>query len=476
MRAVFYGGYHQRDIPNVVWADGHDTASATRLPPRFGTASDELWDLESNAVIAKINMNRKKFCSNLNCVMHCCGIHISFDYQRFTPPFDRHREMLNVAKLRSRDLLDYKMEHNPEPCSTRCFVQLIPREEEEMFMDTDDSTDDSEDREFVSALLRLDPDMSPCDIATIAEVDCSKAFIIRQELISDHSIHIPRPSKRSKKAKRWLTPKSLKVLGTNDEDERQAYTKPCTHSGECHKSKARFGTSQCSCVMAGAHCERNCECPPTCKQRWTGCNVTCAKRKHCGSHRNLGKECVCRTAGRECDPELCTGCDARNFEAKGRGARHCENMDIQRGNFKSIVVRPGAYGFGAFAGENISKGDLIGDYPGELVFASVSDSEDQTPPTPDVKNDDQLPPHHRHTISKHFKANYVFGMGPILDVDAMSIGNGTRFLNDPKPQTGNCSPGEIVVNGQRYITIHADRAIPKGRELTLSYGEAFWAE
>ena len=51
----------------------------------------------------------------------------------------------------------------------------------------------------------------------------------------------------------------------------------------------------------------------------------------------MDDDCPCVRAGRECDPELCVGCDARG---KGKH-RRCQNNDVQQARFKVGFVVSG---------------------------------------------------------------------------------------------------------------------------------------
>jgi hypothetical protein len=136
---------------------------------------------------------------------------------------------------------------------------------------------------------------------------------------------------------------------------------PCTHPGPCDSRM------NCRCFKGKLYCERNCRCSPSCvyfdafqsqqltvtqgPRRWTGCNSTCKKNRSCKTK----KACRCRAASRECDPELCTECDARydflitlviahlrrdlSRDAHVHDTVRCENMELQRQEFKVGCLR-----------------------------------------------------------------------------------------------------------------------------------------
>lgn len=96
---------------------------------------------------------------------------------------------------------------------------------------------------------------------------------------------------------------------------------PCSHNGPCNRT-----SPECQCFAQSQECQRNCRCsldctfcfpftlltqyllmpPLTGQRRRKGCKCSYDKSRMCSRHT-----CPCRHAGRECDPELCKRCDAR---------------------------------------------------------------------------------------------------------------------------------------------------------------------
>ncbi|KAJ7470259.1 hypothetical protein FB451DRAFT_330278 [Mycena latifolia] len=420
----------QRDLPNVIWGP---SLSKPQLPSHFAQEFPA-----PNDIFTHINHGLAKFCPNLNCIMHCCRIHISPDWNLYTPalaPQEPH--------LTSDDLL----EQSGEACGDDCF-RLIDAD-----MDQDASSIDN--LEFLRGVLKLGPDTLPCDLAIICKLPCRDIFFHRRDLIDDSEISVPEPAtggmykkRKGKRPKRLTAARKRETRRPTFSPESPAT--PCAHAGPC---SARMG---CECFTKNAHCERNCRCPPNCARRWKGCDASCASNPTCG------KRCPCRVMGRECDPELCTACDARDAHVYYPGdtqrttSTRCTNVDLQRAEFKRFHIQRSTYGLGAFASEPISKGDVIGEYVGELL----DDKEEEL--------------RHRDTLQKHSGLNYCFGMDSTT-VDAQWLGNPTRFLNDAMPHEPNCVADPVQVNGERRLIIRALKKIKEGGELTLSYGDDYWA-
>ncbi|KAJ7197148.1 hypothetical protein GGX14DRAFT_471445 [Mycena pura] len=391
----------QRDFPPVIWADGVISSRKPQLPPHFAQKIPD-----PNDIFGQINRSLKTFCANLNCLVHGCKVHIDPDWEYFTPPVLRKQSLLTSNEFFAQP---------GNACGNDCFRWIS---ENDM---VDDGWDDVPigNIAFLQSILQLDPDIFPCDLAVICKMTCRHVFIYRKENIDD-VVEDARESPAGENNKKSNTRTS------------QTINQPLVHVG---------------------------------KQRWKGCNSTCAKNISCSptGKKRRGKklkECACRAAMRECDPELCTACNARHLKSDATHPQttKCTNMDVTRGVSKSVIVKRSRYGLGAFAGEDIKANDLIGEYIGELL------------------DDSEEPLVHRGVIQEHSKLNYCFGTGPGSPtvVDAQWLGNPMRFLNDSKPRKPNCTAYPIIVNGELKVVIRALKCIKMGRELTLSYGPEYW--
>jgi RNase H-fold protein (predicted Holliday junction resolvase) len=111
---------------------------------------------------------------------------------------------------------------------------------------------------------------------------------------------------------------------------------------------------------------------------------------------------------------------------------------------KLKVVPAGGKGFGVLAGENISEGQFVIEYVGEVI------------PIEDCAE--------RMVKARHF---YFLTIDANEGIDATLRGNIARFINhscDP-----NCETQKWWVKGETCIGIFAKKDIPKGTELTFDY-------
>lgn len=84
--------------------------------------------------------------------------------------------------------------------------------------------------------------------------------------------------------------------------------------------------------------------------------------------------------------------------------------------------------------------------------------------------------------------NYAFLLNANLVLDALSIGNETRYINDSRTWPNNdsneqtptlaispnCEASIWLVNDVHRIAITATKSIKQGHELYLDYGDAYW--
>ncbi|KAK7049022.1 SET-domain-containing protein [Favolaschia claudopus] len=268
-------------------------------------------------------------------------------------------------------------------------------------------------RTVLISTLKVEPDMLPCDLAVICEMTCLNVYRLRKQVLGDDMKTMPACLKET-------------TILSQDLGSRPGL---CSHSGKCSTA------TDCPCFVSGTRCERNCRCDDKCLRRFEGCNSTCdGEDRTC--HPGSKSKCKCVKANRECDPEKCTKCNARYH----------------------IVVKKADYGLGGFAANSLKKGTFIGEYVGELI------------------GDDQAEQRcvELLVIQKHTHLNYCFGTNGGDIIDAQSLGNRTRFLNDSQPKKPNCTAAVILVNGDKRVAITTAKNVNEGDELTLSYGKPYW--
>uniref|UniRef100_A0A0N4ZE97 [Histone H3]-lysine(27) N-trimethyltransferase n=1 Tax=Parastrongyloides trichosuri TaxID=131310 RepID=A0A0N4ZE97_PARTI len=208
---------------------------------------------------------------------------------------------------------------------------------------------------------------------------------------------------------------------------------PCSHSGPCSKD------NKCPCAMSKQICFDACGCPPSCKTKFNGCNCAVGK---CRTNK-----CPCFFLGWECLPSTCTSCSYNCSPDKN--TKPCSNSFIQRSLSKYIVIKPSIIsGNGAFAGEDISKGEFIIEYKGEIISNEEAER--------------------RGRICDAKNSSYLFRLNQKEHIDALYYGNAARFINHSSDNP-NCYAKIMIVYGHHRIGIYASRNIEEGEELLFDY-------
>ncbi|KAK7685044.1 hypothetical protein QCA50_011880 [Cerrena zonata] len=359
------------------------------------------------------------FCPCLNCLQFFCIHHPNTPWAAHHPtPFCTNEEIaMNVN----------------QPCGPSCFY------EKNM-----DELDLPEAIPFViQEILQLAPDGSPCELSVICKRPCYEIYLYRTRCLSNDIVFAERenqlPTRRIQA--------HFDYINTSVNDYSMLY--PCTHLGPCGPHV------NCNCYAEGKLCMRNCHCDLSCPLRYTGC--FCLNNKKCG---NLS--CACYKKNWECDPELCrmANTKANKNKKKKEAPMHSiahicmENMGLQTGHIPQMEVKQGNYGFGVFAINNIKKGTFLGEYVAE-VFHRI-----------DVT---------RQMIWDYTDLNYNFLLSSSQALDAITVGNFTRFFNHDK-KGGNVYPKVFIVNGDHRIAFYASEDLVKGTELMFYYGPNYWPE
>ncbi|KII91368.1 hypothetical protein PLICRDRAFT_51533 [Plicaturopsis crispa FD-325 SS-3] len=357
------------------------------------------------------------FCPNLNCVQPCCPVHVETLPTKDLTPSMTSSELVSEIQT---------------ACSAECALLSEPNVMEDVAWDNI-ATD------TLRTILGVSPDLSPCALAALCQKSCREVLAMRKRIFPDKVVHSLQTMKRP------LSRKGSSRIPEFEDAKADTYTpnEPCFHDGPCDKR------SQCACYLNKAHCGRNCGCGLSCKRRHRGCRCVKAIEgdvRVCGTQR-----CSCFREFRECDPELCHNCDAKNAHEGS-----CGNCDIQLGRKKGLEIKSSHWGLGAFLTESAHQHDLIAEYIGELIFEPTCDSRD--------------------VLVKHRKRNYIFGLNETLVLDASKVGNETRFLNHVRADMANARACVRLVNGEHRIGIFATKSIKAGEEVLFDYGAAFFAE
>ncbi|KAG2039207.1 hypothetical protein BDR03DRAFT_252123 [Suillus americanus] len=142
---------------------------------------------------------------------------------------------------------------------------------------------------------------------------------------------------------------------------------------------------------------------------------------------------------------------------QGATSNPCVNTKLQRNDTKAVEIKGAEYGLGAFAAQDMKTGDFIGDYVGNLMTLDDVDVLDE--------------------VAKYSGRNYFFefsGDNEEEMLDAAPVGNATRFLNHATVERANCEARILLVNGEHHIGFYTTKAVARGKELFLCYGETYW--
>lgn len=121
-------------------------------------------------------------------------------------------------------------------------------------------------------------------------------------------------------------------------------------------------------MIAKVTCEKFCLCDKSCARRWKGCNCHITGTT-CGNPNR----CDCRKWGRECDPDLCHDCGAKQalLPTTPKTDPHsalCRNVPIQKDRVKRTLIGvSNLSGIGLFIGEDVEADEYLGEYKGEIV-------------------------------------------------------------------------------------------------------------
>ncbi|KAF9652388.1 SET domain-containing protein [Thelephora ganbajun] len=380
-------------------------------PGMLRNTGDDVHVTEKWDVISRVDSMLRQFCPLLGCIQSACPSHV---HDR---KLNRNiRPMLNNDSLR---------QGAKKSCNNMCFtlesddyIEVAPRE----LMTKD-----------VISLIKLLPDELPCHLAGLCRLSCRDVFAYRSELFSsmifsgpirsDIPSHDPGPPDKSwfrdcRPVNPWMEFTAGKV---------------CDHEGPCHKP-----------TRGECHCYIRC----TCVWRRTGFkNPPCQ-----ASNGEKRSKCECQAAFRECDPEMCP-CYSRKL-CTGIKGYCCANVSLQQGRIKPLDVAAAQYGLGAFTAQYIKKGGFIGEYVGEIYYNYGHTS--------------------RAYLNRYTGLNYLFDLNRSQALDALTVGNETRYLNHD--EQCNVTASAWLVNDEHRIAYYATKSVAKNKELFLDYGERYWAE
>jgi histone-lysine N-methyltransferase SETD1 len=168
--------------------------------------------------------------------------------------------------------------------------------------------------------------------------------------------------------------------------------------------------------------------------------------------RNLRQYQVTISAAVDSDGRM----DRRAERAKQRrllkGMAAFSNFDLDTLSSREPQLRfdrSGIHAWGVFADKDISSGDMIVEYRGEIIENAMAEKREKLYEAAKIGSD------------------YMFRIDGRFVCDATKVGNVARFLNascDP-----NCYTKIITVDGQKRIVIYAKKDIRAGEELCYDY-------
>mmetsp|Transcript_4917 Transcript_4917/g.10093 ORF Transcript_4917/g.10093 Transcript_4917/m.10093 type:complete len:911 (-) Transcript_4917:70-2802(-) len=135
-----------------------------------------------------------------------------------------------------------------------------------------------------------------------------------------------------------------------------------------------------------------------------------------------------------------------------KGISAFSNLDLDTLASRESQLRFGRsaiHAWGVFADKDISSGDMIVEYRGEIIENTMAEKREKLYEAAKIGSD------------------YMFRIDANFVCDATKVGNVARFINascDP-----NCYTKIINVDGQKRIVIYAKKDIPAGEELCYDY-------
>jgi SET domain-containing protein len=119
--------------------------------------------------------------------------------------------------------------------------------------------------------------------------------------------------------------------------------------------------------------------------------------------------------------------------------------DMKKAVHQHVKVRRAAHGLGLFAAGPINKGEMIGEYWGEVITEAEANRRG---------------------------GKYLFELENEMAIDGKTRRNIPRYINHSC--NPNCEPQEDVA--KRRVFIVARRNIAAGEELAYNYGKEYWLE
>ncbi|KAI0784073.1 hypothetical protein C8Q75DRAFT_781215 [Abortiporus biennis] len=381
----------------------------------------------STRLLDRVNAMSRKFCHLPDCMTAHCSMH----QQGWKPANSPAPTTLNSSLSSQR----------ASPCSNECYTRLRSDGEDVLVRIEEESGPDE-----VKDLILMFPDAIPCDLALLTRRSCSQIFALRKQLIPDTVIN-------GLKAQRMTSDSS--DFQFIDTDLGASWTSfswvPCQHQGACYKNP------KCRCFRYKIHCRSSCLCSEECSLQVAGCKCSALD---CKDKSASEYACACARLLWECTFNLCTYPKAlttnsrRRKEFQTQRMHNCNNMNLQINDIPELEVKTGLFGLGVFAAEFLKAGQYLGEYVAEAFPV------DYNPP--------------KDLCAKHIGLNYAFELDKMYGLDAVSVGNETRYINHTEEENQNVIAKTVLVNGIHRIGFWTCKKVEVGEELFWCYGETFW--
>ncbi|KAL4252704.1 hypothetical protein ABKN59_004025 [Abortiporus biennis] len=308
------------------------------------------------------------------------------------------------------------------PCSNECYTRLRSDGEDVLVRIEEESGPDE-----VKDLILMFPDAIPCDLALLTRRPCSQIFALRKQLIPDTVIN-------GLKAQRITSDSS--DFQFIDTDLGASWTSfswvPYT----------RYIAEVAASVLKNAPC----------RSQGVNAQHLIAKIKVLQNMLVLVPDLygsVPLTYAVIQKPSL-----QNQGEGKTQRMHNCNNMTLQINDIPELEAKAGLFGLGVFAAESLKAGQYLGEYVAEAFPI------DYNPP--------------KDLCAKHIGLNYAFELDKMYGLDAVSVGNETRYINHTEEENQNVIAKTVLVNGIHRIGFWTCKKVEVGEELFWCYGKTFW--
>ncbi|KAF9788577.1 hypothetical protein BJ322DRAFT_1183241 [Thelephora terrestris] len=388
-------------------------------PGMLKKTKDDILVIEKWDVVSRVDSMLRQFCPFLSCIQPACPSHAhDRELNRNVKP------TLNNSSLRQRI---------KSACDNMCFAF-----EGDEYIDAAPRALMTKD---VISLIELLPDELPCHLAGLSRLSCRDAFAYRSRtfpsVLASGPIHPDSPSRDpNPPPNSWFMERSviMKVRAINPREENATVT--------CVECIAHVTARALKAVSFGGKAVRVSGAGPRTRIRASPHRIKSDPSANAGQ--------LPGNATRRCVVNVMPGAEAISG-IRGYG---CTNVPLQKGNIKTLEVAEAKYGLGAFATQSIKKDEYIGEYVGELYGTREHTS--------------------RPYLNLYTGLNYLFDLNRTLALDALTVGNETRYLNHSGEN--NVIAVAQLVNDEHRILYRATKSIAKNKELFLDYGENYWAE